>query len=84
MLGGVDLVRLLDGAVVQPEDDVAVVAIVGEVRAGDGDGLVGVGGEDGEGAGGVEADALDLGGVDGGLADDAADALADALPNVGG
>lgn len=82
--------RLVDGlglgqrAVVQPQDDVAVVAVVGKVRAGHGDGLVGVVREDGEGAGGVEADAADACGVDLGLGDDLADAEADATPDVGG
>jgi len=56
----VDLVRLVDGAVVEPEDDIAVVAVaVVEVGAGDRDGLVCVLGEDGERAGGVEANAFD-------------------------
>lgn len=57
---GVDLGRLLLRAVVEPEDDVAVGTVVGEVGPRDGDGLVGVMGEDAEGAGGVEAEALDL------------------------
>ena len=52
---GVDLFRLLLRAVVKPEYDVAVGAVVGEVRASDGDGLVGVVGEDAERAGGVKA-----------------------------
>ncbi len=46
VVGGVDLFRLLDRAVVKPQDNVAVVAIVGEVGAGDGNGLVGVAGKD--------------------------------------
>lgn len=48
VLGGVDLFRLLDRAVVKPQDNVAIVAIVGEIGAGDGDGLVGVVGKDGQ------------------------------------
>ena len=46
MARGIDLVRLLDGTVVQPQNDVAVIAIVLEVRAGNGNGLVVVFGED--------------------------------------
>jgi hypothetical protein len=46
MVGGVDLFRLLDGAVVEPQNNVAVVAIVVKVRACNGNGLVGVSGKD--------------------------------------
>jgi hypothetical protein len=83
VLGVVDELRLGDGAVVQPQDDVAVVAVVGKGRPCDGHGLVRVVGEDGQGACRVEADALDLGRVDGSFGDDAADAFADAEPDVG-
>jgi len=59
MAGGVDLVGLLYGPVVEPKDDIAVVTIVLKVGAGDGDRLVSVLGEDGERASRVETDALD-------------------------
>lgn len=57
--GGIDLVGLLDGAVVEPQNNIAVIAIVGEVWAGDGYWFVGVVGENGEGASGIEANTLD-------------------------
>jgi hypothetical protein len=83
VLGVIDLVRLFNGAVVKPQDDIAVVAIVVEIRACHRDGLIGIGREDGQGAGGVEADALDLLRVNGSLDDDATNTLADALPDIG-
>lgn len=46
MLGGIDFLRLLDGTMIQPENDVAVVSIVRKVRPGNGLGLVSVLGED--------------------------------------
>ena len=48
VLGAVDQFRFLNRAMVEPENNVAVVAIVGEIRSGDGHGFIGVGGEDGE------------------------------------
>lgn len=57
---GVDLLGLLLGPVVKPEDDVAVLAVlVGEVRPCHAHGLVRLPVEDGERAGGIEADAAD-------------------------
>lgn len=83
VLRGVDLLRLLDGTVVQPENDIAVVTIgIVEIGAGYGDGLVGVVAEDGEGAGGVETDALDDLRVDLGLDENLLHAVADASPNI--
>jgi hypothetical protein len=84
MLSIVDLLRLLNWPVVQPENDVAVIAIVGEVWTSYGYGLIGVGGENSKGASGIETNALDLIGIDGGFLDDTASALADALPDVCG
>ena len=70
--------------VVEPEDDVAVVAgVVGKVRARDGHGRVRVVRQHGERARRVEADALDGVWVDAGLGHDLAHALADAGPDVG-
>lgn len=83
MASSVDGLRLGQRAVVKPEDHIPVVAIVGKVRAGDGDGGVGVVGEDGEGACRVEADAADGGGGDGRGGEDGADAEADCVPDVG-
>lgn len=57
--GGIDLVGLLDGAVVKPQNNVAVIAIIREVRTGDGHWFVGVMSENGKGASGIEADTLD-------------------------
>lgn len=83
MARGVDLLRLLDGPVVQPQDDIAVVPIVSEVRAGDGDRLVRVVREDGEGACRVEAEALDAAGVDQGVLHHLLHTVADGIPDVG-
>lgn len=63
----VDLDGLVERSVVQPEDHIAVVAIVLEFRPCYRDGLVGVVSENSEGARGVKADALDRGRVDLGL-----------------
>lgn len=60
MVRGVDELRFRNRSVVQPEDNVAVLAIIDEIGAGDGDWFVGVGREDGEGAGRIETDALDV------------------------
>lgn len=84
VVGGVDLVGFGQGPVVQPEDDVAVIAVVGKVGTRHGHWLVSVVGEDGERAGGIEANALDGLGVDSGLGDDLPDADGNAVPDVGG
>lgn len=84
VVGVVDLFGLFDGSMVEPQDDVAVVAIVGEVRSGNGQRLVSVVSKDSKRAGGVEANALDAGRVNGGLADNATDAFAYALPDICG
>jgi hypothetical protein len=59
VLGVVDLFGLFNRSVIEPENDVPVIAIVCEVWAGDGEWFVGVVGEDSERAGGVKANALD-------------------------
>lgn len=83
VLCSVDAVGFFHGAVVEPEDHVAVVAVfVVEVGAGDADGGIGVFCKDGEGAGGIEADAADGGWVDVILGEGAADGEADAAPDV--
>jgi len=84
VLSVVDLLALFDRSVIEPQDDVAVIAIICEVWAGDGERLVGVVGEDGKRAGSIKANALDARGVDCGLADNAADTFADALPDICG
>lgn len=84
VLGVVDLLGLLDRSMVKPQNDVPVVAVICKVRPCDGQRLIGIVGENSEGAGGVKANALDLGRVDGRLADDPADTFADALPDVCG
>lgn len=83
VLGVVDLLGLLVRAVVEPEDDVAVLAVILKFGTGNSDGLVSVCGEDGEGACGIETNALDLVSADTSLGYHAANALADTLPNVG-
>lgn len=59
--GGVDLGCLLHGPVVEPQDDISIIAVIGEVWAGDRNWLVRVMREDGERASCIETDALDAG-----------------------
>lgn len=82
VLCAVDLLRLLDGAMIEPEDDIAIAAIVLEVWASDWDRLICVGRENCEGAGGVKTNALDRFGVDRRLGHHTANTLADALPDI--
>lgn len=64
MVRSVDLGRLLHRSVIEPKDDVAVVAIfVVEIRASDRYGLVGVVSEDGERAGSIESNSANRGSV---------------------
>ena len=85
MLGVVDLLVFLLRTVVQPEHDVAVIAVfVVKVGTRDALGLVGVLSEDGEGAGGIKRNAPDRGGVDVMLVHGRANAVAQATPHIGG
>jgi hypothetical protein len=84
VLGVVDLFGLFNGPVVEPQNDVAVVTIVCEVGSGNGERLVSVVSEYGQRAGGIEANALDAGWIDGRLANDTPDTFADALPDICG
>lgn len=85
VVGGVDLLGLLDWPVVEPEDDIAVVAVcVIELWACDRDGLVGVLAEDCEGAGGIEANAADGVWVDVVLGQGTLDSCTDASPDICG
>jgi hypothetical protein len=59
MPGGVDFFGFGERSMVQPENNVAVVAIISEVRVGNRNGFVGVRGENCQGASCVEADSLD-------------------------
>ncbi len=79
MLGGVDLGCFFDGPVVEPEDDVMIIV---EFRTGDGDGLVGVVGEDGERAGGIKGEAPNRIGINAVLVEDTLDRIADTSPDV--
>lgn len=69
---------------VEPENNVAIVAIVGKIGASDRDRLIRVGRKDSEGAGSIETDTFDVAWIDIGLADNTTDTFANALPNVGG
>lgn len=80
----IDLLSLLNGAVVKPQDDIAIVAIVLEVRTGDGHGLISIMGEDSERAGRVKAQALDGLGVDKGVLQHRLDAETYGIPYVCG
>jgi hypothetical protein len=84
VLGIVDLLGLFNGPVVEPQNDVAVVTVVCEVRSGNRERLVGVVSEDGQRAGGIEANTLDAGRIDSRLANDTPDTFADALPDICG
>lgn len=80
--GGIDLVSLLDGSVVEPQNDVAIVAIVREVWAGDGYWLVGIVSENGERASGIKANTLDASQWDERVCNDFLDTIADCVPDV--
>lgn len=85
VLGVVNLDSLIDGTVVKPQNDVAVIAIaVVEVGPGDAHRLVSLGIEDGERAGGVETDTAHSAGVDVVLVQSATNGRANAPPDVGG
>ena len=75
---------LLDGAVVEPQDDIVIVLLRVEVRRRDGDGVIGVVGEDGQRAGCIEADAADGLRVDVSLRHGAVHREADAAPDIRG
>lgn len=79
MFGGIDLGRLLNGTVVQPEDNVMVIV---EARGGDGDGFIGVMGENGQGASGIESETSNGSGIDIMLVEDSLNGIADASPYV--
>jgi hypothetical protein len=80
--GLIDLIRLIASSVVEPQNHVSCVAIVFKTGSGDGNWLVGVVGEHSQRAGGIEADALDVGGVYLGLMNYFLDAVANASPDV--
>lgn len=82
--GGIDLLGLFDGAVIQPQYDIAVIAVVLEVGPGYGDGLVRVFREYRQRTSGIEADSLDQGGVDTRLVNDTLYTMAYTVPDVGG
>lgn len=85
VVGGIDLLGLLNRPVVEPEDDIAVVAVlIVEFGARDTDRLVGLGVEDGQRAGSIKANAADGVGVDVVLRHGSLDGGADASPDVGG
>lgn len=80
MVSRVDQVGLLDGTVIQPQNDIAVSV---EVGTGYGDGLVGVGREYSQGACGIEANAPHEFRVDVVLADGTLNGDADTTPDIG-
>ena len=79
MVGGIDFGCFLDGPVVEPENDVVVVV---ELRAGDRYGLVGIVGENGEGASGIKGKASNRVGIDAVLTEDPLDGVANTSPDV--
>lgn len=79
MFGSIDLCGLVDGTMVKPEDDVVIIV---KPRGGYGNGFIGVLGEDGQGACGIEGETSDGIGVYAMLAEDALDGIADASPDV--
>lgn len=84
MLGLVDLFRLLDGPVVEPQHHVVVVGVGVKGRARHGHGLVRVVREDGQRACRVEPDTPDRVRIDVVLGDGAVYRVADTAPDVVG
>lgn len=82
--GVIDLLSLLHGAVVKPQDDIAIVAIVLEVRTGDRNRLISVMGEHSKRAGCVKAQTLYGFGVDKGVLHHFLNAKTDGIPYVCG
>ena len=82
MVGSIDLSGLLDGSVVKPQDDVAIISVVLEVRAGNCHGLIGVVGEDCQRASGIKANSSDSGRINVVLVQHSVYTLADAPPDV--
>ena len=79
MLCGVDLCRLFDGTVVQPEHDISVIV---KFWASHGNGLVSVVGEDGKGAGSIKCQTSNGSGVNVVLIEDTVDRGTDTTPDV--
>lgn len=79
MLGGIDLCRFLDGAMIEPQNDIAVTV---EIRAGNRDRLVCILGEDGQGASSIKSDTLDRMGIDVVLAERSLDGYTDTAPDI--
>lgn len=82
MLGRVDLLRLGERPMVQPEDDVSVVSVILKIRARDGDWFVGIVREDGQGTSGIEAEAFYRAGIDLGLGQHFLDTIGDGIPYI--
>lgn len=82
MVRRVDLSRFLNRAMVQPQNDIAVISIIGEVRTSHGHRLIGIVSENSERARRVEADTPDGGGVDVVLRQRALHAGTDAAPDI--
>ena len=70
MLCGIDLLSLLDWAVIEPENDVSVIV---EFWARHGDWFVGIMGEDGKRTGSIKGQAANRGGINVILIQDALD-----------
>ena len=81
MFGGINLLRLFDGPMIQPQYDVMVII---EFWSSHGDGLISVMGEDGEGAGSIKTNATDGGRVNVLLVKDTLDRSADTTPDIVG
>ena len=79
MLCGIDLLGLLDWAVIEPEDNVPVIVEFGARHR---DWFVGIMGEDGKRAGSIEGQASNRRGVNIVLIEDAVDGRADTTPDV--
>ena len=85
MIGSVDLVRFLYRSMVKPEDDVAIFAVlVIEIRPSDTHRLVGISGENGEGACCIESDPLYAVTIDVVICQGFLNRPADAVPDIGG
>lgn len=84
VLCSIDLLRLLNRTVVEPENHIASIAVVFKIGTSDCDWLVGDIGKDSQRAGCIETNTLDGVGISVGLVNHLVHARADTRPNVRG
>jgi hypothetical protein len=84
MASGIDPLGFLNWSMIKPENNIAIISIIGEAGAGDWHWFIGIVGKDREGTGCIEAYSADGGGIDTVLAESSLHAYADASPDVCG